>query len=49
MEIKSEKEYDECIKRLENLFDALPNTPEGDELDLLVKLIEEYESKNYPI
>jgi len=30
-------------------MDVEPNTPEGDELELLVTLIELYEDKKYPI
>ena len=47
--IKSEREYDKSLERLEVVFDALPDTPEGDEAELLVVLIEKYENENYPI
>ena len=47
--IKSEKEYDQALKRLDVVFDAPPDTPEGDEAELLVILIEKYEDENYPI
>ena len=30
-------------------MNARPNTPDGDELDILVALIESYENKRYPI
>lgn len=48
-EIKTEEEYQQALSKIEKLFDAKPNTKEGEELDRLVKLIEEYESKHYPI
>jgi antitoxin component HigA of HigAB toxin-antitoxin module len=48
-EIKSEKEYQEVLEIIEELFDSLPNTIEGEELLRLVKLIEDYENKHYPI
>ncbi len=47
--IKAEKEYREAIERLDIVFDAPPDTPEGDEAELLVLLIEKYEDENYPI
>jgi len=47
--IKSEKEYKQALDRLEVVFDALPDTPEGDEAELLVILIEKYEDENFPI
>jgi HTH-type transcriptional regulator/antitoxin HigA len=47
--IKSEKDYKNALKRLELIFDARPNSPEGDEAELLSLLIENYENKYYPI
>jgi HTH-type transcriptional regulator/antitoxin HigA len=47
--IKSEADYDNALKRVDKLMDAEINTPEGDELDVLVTLIEAYESKHYAI
>lgn len=47
--IKTESDYNESIKRIEELWDAKKDTPEGDELDLLVTLVESYEMKHYPI
>lgn len=47
--IKSEKDYDEALKRLDQLFDAEPGTPDGDELEVLALLIEDYETRHYPI
>lgn len=35
--------------RLEIIFDALPNTKEGDELEILSILIENYEKEHFPI
>ena len=48
-EIKSEKEYQEVLLKLEELFDAKPNTKEGEELERLVKLIEDWENENYKL
>jgi len=47
--IKTESEHMEAMKRLSELMDALPNTPEGDELVLLAMLIQAYESEKYPL
>ena len=47
--IKSESDYQQALKRLEVVFDALIGTPESDEADLLGLMIDEYEKKHYPI
>lgn len=47
--IKSEQDYEKALKRLEIIFDAKPNTPEGDEAEILSMLIENYEEIYYPI
>ena len=47
--IKTEKDYDLALARVNTLFEAKPNTNEGDELDILVTLIEKYEQIHYPI
>jgi len=47
--IKTETDYQNALKRLEVIFDALPNTAEGDELEVLGVLIDSYEKINSPI
>ncbi|MFA6239602.1 MAG: ImmA/IrrE family metallo-endopeptidase [Candidatus Hydrogenedentales bacterium] len=47
--IKTQNEYSAALARIEEIFDALPNTSEGDELELLAFLVEQYESKEFPI
>jgi len=47
--IKSESDYQQALKRLEVVFDALIGTPESDEADLIGLIIDEYEKKHYPI
>lgn len=47
--IKTEQDYNNSINRIEELWGAKIDTPEGDELDLLVTLVESYEMKHYPI
>lgn len=47
--IKTEGDYQEALKRMEAIFDAEPNSKEGDEADILSMLIENYENQHYPI
>jgi HTH-type transcriptional regulator / antitoxin HigA len=47
--IKTEQDYHFSISRIEELWGAKKDTTEGDELDLLVTLVESYEMKHYPI
>jgi len=47
--IKTKKDYQAAMNRLETIFDAQPGTPEGDELEVLGILIEKYEQEHYPI
>lgn len=47
--IKTEQDYKTSILRIEVLWGAKKDTTKGDELDLLVTLVESYEMKHYPI
>ncbi len=47
--IKTMQDYNFAISRIEKLWGAKKDTPEGDELDLLVTLVEVYETKHYYI
>ena len=47
--IKSEDDYNIALNRIEEIFDAKPGSPEFDEMELLVKLVEIYEDEKYPI
>ena len=47
--IKTELDYNNSINRIELLWGAKKDTPEGDEFDLLCTLVEAYEMKHYPI
>ncbi len=47
--IKTEKEYEKALARINDLMDADPGMPEGDELELLVTMVEMYEKAKYPI
>ena len=43
--IKTTHDYEQALQEIESLFDAAPNTPEGDRLDVLTTLVEAYEEK----
>ena len=47
--IKTEKDYQESLKRLDIIFDAKKGTSEGDELEILSILIDKYENEKFPI
>ncbi len=47
--IKSKKDYQAALTRLEQIFDAKPGTKDGDELEILGILIEKYEQDRYAI
>ena len=47
--IRTEAEYEQALKRLDKIFDSEPGTKEGDELEVLALIIEDYEDKHYPI
>ena len=47
--IKSEADYDAAPTAIDRLMGATPGTPEGDELDILVTLVEAYEAAHWPI
>ena len=46
--IKTNKDYQNALARLEVIFDARPGTAEGDELEVSGILIDKYEQENYP-
>ncbi len=47
--IKNDTDYEKALERLDVIFDAKPNSTEGDELELLVLLVKEYEDRVYPV
>jgi len=47
--IKTENDYNQALKRLEVIFDAKRGTQEGDELELLGILIDQYENDHFKI
>ncbi|TNE59562.1 MAG: transcriptional regulator [Alphaproteobacteria bacterium] len=47
--LHSEEDYAHALVRIEALMDAKPGTPQGNELDILVTLVEAYEERNLPL
>jgi HTH-type transcriptional regulator/antitoxin HigA len=47
--IRDDNALHEAFHRLETVFQAEEGTPEADEMEVLVTLIEAYENKRYPI
>jgi HTH-type transcriptional regulator/antitoxin HigA len=47
--LKTKRDYLRALKKLELIFDAPANSPEGEEADILSLLIEDYENKHYAI
>ncbi|MCX6179398.1 MAG: transcriptional regulator [Chlorobiales bacterium] len=46
--IKTELDYKDALHRMEAIFSAKPGTEEGDELEILGILIEQYEEAHFP-
>jgi HTH-type transcriptional regulator / antitoxin HigA len=47
--IKSKKDYNQALERLEIIFDAKKGSMDGDELEVLGILIDKYEETHFPI
>ena len=47
--IRTKKDYQQALDRLEVIFDAKKGTDQGDELEILGILIEQYENEHFPI
>jgi len=47
--IKTKSDHAKALKKIQNLFNAEPGTPEGDRLEVLTTLVEAYERAHYPI
>ena len=47
--IRTEADYQQALARVEAIFDAMPGTPEFDDLDALGMLVCAYEAQHYPI
>jgi HTH-type transcriptional regulator/antitoxin HigA len=47
--IKTVEDNEAALARIEQLRNAEPNSPEGDELEVLATLVSVFEEENYPI
>ena len=47
--IKTKKDYQQALARLEVIFDAKKGSPKSDELEILGMLVDNYENENFPI
>src|SRR3974390_142375 len=47
--IKTRRDYRRALKQIENLMTAKRGTPQGDQLDVLVTLVEAWERRHYPL
>ena len=47
--IRTETDYQETLREVELLFNAAPNKPESDRLDVLSTLVKAYEKAHFPI
>lgn len=47
--IRTDEELRETLEEIDGLMDAEPGTPEGDRLEVLAILAEDYERKHYPV
>jgi HTH-type transcriptional regulator/antitoxin HigA len=47
--IRTDRDHEKALVRIEKIFGAKPGTPEFDELDVLATLIDAYEREHHPI
>ena len=47
--IRNESDYQNALERLELIFDAKRDTEEGDELEILAMVVDNYETEHFPI
>lgn len=49
--IKSKREYETCLKWVDEMLDKKikPSSPEGEDLQVALLLIKDYEDRNYPV
>ncbi len=47
--IKTKKDYQQALIRLETIFDAKKGSADGDELEILGMLVDNYENENFPV
>ena len=47
--IKTEEDYNAALKEIDRLMGSPPDSPDGDDLEVLVTLVEAYEAAHWPI
>lgn len=47
--IRTKKDYTDALKRLDAIFDSKQGSKDGDELEVLGILIDQYENEHFPI
>ena len=47
--LKTDQDYRHTLARIDDLMDAESDSPAGDELDILVMLVEAFEARHHPI
>ena len=47
--IRTEADYNAALAEIERLWGALAGTPQGDRLDILATLVDDYEDEHYPM
>ena len=47
--VKTEEDYDRALSRIEEIFHAEEGTPDGDEAEVLMLVIEKYEDEHFHI
>jgi HTH-type transcriptional regulator / antitoxin HigA len=47
--IKTDADFQAALADIERLWDAEPDTPDGDRLDILMTLVEAYERRHHPM
>jgi HTH-type transcriptional regulator/antitoxin HigA len=47
--IKTDEDYREALREIEQLMDAAPGSEEESKFDVLATLVEAYEARHYPI
>jgi HTH-type transcriptional regulator / antitoxin HigA len=47
--IRTKRDYERALQRIESLMDAEFGTDEGDELEVLATLVDVYEEKHFPM
>lgn len=47
--IRTKKDHEKALKRIDELWGCKKNSPEGEEFEILLTLTEKYEDDHYPI